>query len=35
MKWKKDKIPFMRSDKDLLMGIDYGLGINADKNKKS
>ena len=32
---RDDKIPFMRSDKDLLMIIGGGLEINVDKNKKS
>ena len=35
MKWKNNRIPYMRSDKDYLMIIGSGLAINAHKNRKS
>ena len=32
---RDDKVPIMRSNKDWLMVIGYGLVISADKNRKS
>jgi hypothetical protein len=33
IKQKDDKIPWMRSDEDCLIGFGYGLSINADQNE--
>ena len=35
IKHRDDQIPFMKSDKDLLMVFGFGLYINADQNKES
>ncbi len=35
IKHRDDEIPFMKSDKDWLMGFWNGFYINADQNKQS
>jgi len=35
IKHREAKIPSMKSNKDYLMAINYGIYISADRNKKS